>query len=153
MILTKSEELVAVGTALSGGPPRGSVRAALPHTALTEGEERRSGSSGSRRPWISIGIAGCTPPGGVNLSAIPRKMALISIRSFTMTISCDSRNGQLHEKAIQHSRRPPPLAGQLRRGPVALGDAEEDAVAKFARANVARVSSPGNCIHFMHPKL
>ena len=29
--------VVAVGTALSGGPPRGSVREALPHTALTSG--------------------------------------------------------------------------------------------------------------------
>jgi len=34
--------LVAVGTALAGGPPRGSVRAALPHTALISGAWRRS---------------------------------------------------------------------------------------------------------------
>lgn len=34
--------VVAVGTALSGGPPRRSVRAQLTHTALTEGEGRRS---------------------------------------------------------------------------------------------------------------
>jgi hypothetical protein len=33
---------VAVGTALAGGPPRRSVRAELPHTALTSGAWRRS---------------------------------------------------------------------------------------------------------------
>jgi ribosomal protein L37AE/L43A len=37
-----AEGRVAVGTALSGGPPHRSVRAALPHTALTEGVWRRS---------------------------------------------------------------------------------------------------------------
>src|SRR5262249_18782919 len=34
---------VAVGTALAGGPPHRSVRAALPHTALTSGVWRRNG--------------------------------------------------------------------------------------------------------------
>src|SRR5262249_36253185 len=33
---------VAVGNALAGVPPRGSVRAELPHTALTSGAWRRS---------------------------------------------------------------------------------------------------------------
>src|SRR5262245_43972988 len=37
--------MVAVGTALSGGPPRRSVRAELPHTALTSGVWRRSDRS------------------------------------------------------------------------------------------------------------
>ena len=37
-----SRRWVAVGTALAGGPPRRSVRAELPHTALTSGAWRRS---------------------------------------------------------------------------------------------------------------
>jgi hypothetical protein len=34
----RTEMRVAVGTALTGGPPHRSVREALPHTALTSGQ-------------------------------------------------------------------------------------------------------------------
>ena len=36
-VFRKEHSLVAVGTALASGPPHGSVREALPHTALTSG--------------------------------------------------------------------------------------------------------------------
>ena len=50
--------MVAVGTALSGGPPHGSVLAELPRTDLTLGawrrSERRNTGAGSRA-WLLIG--------------------------------------------------------------------------------------------------
>src|SRR3954447_1724548 len=46
---------VAVGTALAGGPPRRSVRAELPHTALTSGVWRRSvRSDRGAGPWDGV---------------------------------------------------------------------------------------------------
>ena len=45
-LLVVAGEGVAVGTALTGGPPHGSVRAELPHTALTLGIWRRNGHLG-----------------------------------------------------------------------------------------------------------
>ena len=39
------EEVVAVGTALTGRPPHGSVREELPHTALTSGNNEPSSTS------------------------------------------------------------------------------------------------------------
>ena len=42
-LATRQKTSVAVGTALAGGPPRGSVREGLLHTALT---------SGSDDPWL-----------------------------------------------------------------------------------------------------
>ena len=42
-VLRPGGRAVAVGAALSGGPPHRSVRAELPHTALTSGAWRRGG--------------------------------------------------------------------------------------------------------------
>ena len=42
---------VAVGTALSGGPPRGSVRAEWPHTALVLGHGEDAAGPPPRTRW------------------------------------------------------------------------------------------------------
>ena len=48
----ESQWWVAVGTALAGGPPRGSVREELPHTALTSGITSRP--QAARTPCMSM---------------------------------------------------------------------------------------------------
>ncbi len=45
--VAKGEAVVAVGTALAGGPPRRSQRAELPHWAPTMGGSRRSAARGT----------------------------------------------------------------------------------------------------------
>src|ERR1700747_2976323 len=84
--------LVAVGTALTSGPPHGSVREGLPHTALTSG-------SCDGQPFVGIRLAVRAP------TLVPRIPVSVSATSKLVVRSPWSPSFPLRTPLPTHIRR------------------------------------------------